>query len=576
MNKIVIGENINITVDAISFNDGEKLAMKLTLLDINNKELKVKDTSIEVKNSVASYQLEVNALAKELSVDNLEEIKYVKAWIDANGDGSVDVDYDEHLLIEVVKRKGTLRMGLFFDGTGNDQYIEEEFTNVKKLFDLYPNKIDGEGKVAISDESIFPNTMSAYIRGVGSDSRNEEYDGALSSGFALGMTDRMTGMLFYIQSAVEAYRDKVLKDKKVGYFPETLEFDIFGFSRGSATARHFVNILKQEGDFWSIKIDKKEVDYSVENTKVLTLNIFDTVGSSGIPGRNIDPGFTYHIDPSFIEQKVHHFVADDEYRKNFDGQLSTNNNTDYPININDRKFEEIVLFGAHSDIGGGYINSMYHQVTNNELSKYYLNMMYIKCKDEGVPLGDKPDKSFDWMYEDKLNEFLDDFNKYYNNYPTLKIAHKKLREWQARKRDKFTPYFDSVSMKFKYNHGRNRYSRTIDEVSYSKDILNIFNNDRILFLDFIQKSNTFHDKYVHISHDDIISIDSIGMGSQRDGNILHRDYFIPQKENMQNLNEETMKMLSTPTYSPYGNAGVALSRMNKNFAKLKAEKFEDY
>lgn len=46
---------------------------------------------------------------------------------------------------------------------------------------------------------------------------------------------------------------------------------------------------------------------------------------------------------------------------------------------------------------------------------------------------------------------------------------------------------------------------------------------------------------------------------------------------MQNLNDETMKMLSTPTYSPYGgNTGVALSRMNKSFAKLKAEKFEDY
>ena len=594
MTKFVIDETIDLKVDAISFEDGEKAKVRITLYSLEDgkkKELKTKDYDVEITNSQASYQFKTSDLCKELGV-NVEKVKYIHAWMDA--DGEVDIDYDSELEIEIVKRKGTLRMGIFFDGTGNDPYNQEEYSNVKKLFDLYPNQIDGEGNVNINKESIFPNTMSAYIRGVGSDSKDGENDGVLSSGFALGMTDRMIGMLFYIQSAVEAYRDKIFKDKAVNYFPEILEFDIFGFSRGAATARHFVNILKQEGDFWSIKIDEKEVKYSVENTKVITLNIFDTVGSAGIPGRNIDPGFTYHIDPSYIEQKVHHFVANDEYRSNFDGQLSTNNNTDYPRNINDRKFEEIVLFGAHSDIGGGYPNSIYHQVTNNELSKYYLEMMYKKCIEIGIPFEKIKEDDISLIANKKIKKEIEDINKFYSEYPSLKIAHKKLREWQANQEDKFAPYFDKDSFTFKVERNiSNRYKRQanfygrilgngnidfkdpvkVEDISYAKDILDIFAGDKNKFIDFIEKSNEFHDKYVHISH----GSGDIGMGSQDDGSILHRDYFIPQKENMHNLNEETINMLSTPSYSPYGgNAGLALSRMNKSFAKLKAEKFEDY
>ncbi len=594
MLKFVIDEIIDLKVDAISFEDGEKAKVRITLytlLDGKKKELKTKDYEAEISNSKASYQFKTSDLCKELSVD-VEKVKYIHAWMDA--DGEVDIDYDSELEIEIVKRKGTLRMGIFFDGTGNDPYNQEEYSNVKKLFDLYPNQIDGEGNVNINKESIFPSTMSAYIRGVGSDSKNGEKDGALSSGFALGMTDRMSGMLFYIQSAVEAYKLRKLEKLGVGYFPETLEFDIFGFSRGAATARHFVNILKQEGGFWSIKIDGKEVKYSIDNTKIITLNIFDTVGSSGIPGRNIDPGFTYHIDPSYIERKVHHFVANDEYRSNFDGQLSTNNNTDYPRNINDRKFEERVLFGAHSDIGGGYPNSIYHQVTNNELSKYYLDLMYKKCLYEDVPLGNKPTKDLDWKIDKKLEDLFTYFDDSYLNYPSLKIAHKKIREWQSNQEDKFISYFDKDSFSFKVERNiANRYKRQanfygrilgngnidfkdpvkVEDISYAKDILDIFAGDKNKFIDFIKKSNEFHDKYVHISH----GSGDIGMSPQDDGSILHRDYFIPQKENMQNLNDETINILSTPSYSPYGgNAGVALSRMNKSFAKLKAEKFEDY
>jgi len=130
---------------------------------------------------------------------------------------------------------------------------------------------------------------------------------------------------------------------EIGYYPINLEFDIFGFSRGAALARHFVNVIKEHGVDYN-----KEFYYNPAKIRVKTLNIFDTVASFGKPGNDINIGFNLHIKPSFIVDKVNHFLADDEFRENFPAHLISNTNKNYPININDtkNKFEELVFLGA--------------------------------------------------------------------------------------------------------------------------------------------------------------------------------------------------------------------------------------
>ncbi|OOF57002.1 hypothetical protein BKK56_01785 [Rodentibacter genomosp. 2] len=134
------------------------------------------------------------------------------------------------------------------------------------------------------------------------------------------------------------------------------QIDVFGFSRGAAMARDFINALaKKPKLFYQIKFvgifdtvgsfgfpgdDKnwkaKTKDFSEGNIEILVRDIFDSA-----PPAQYYEKFNFNLSPQSAEQIVH-FVAMDEYRKNF------------PLTNTNGAGLSYEFIGAHSDVGGGY------------------------------------------------------------------------------------------------------------------------------------------------------------------------------------------------------------------------------
>ena len=73
--------------------------------------------------------------------------------------------------------------------------------------------------------------------------------------------------------------------------PPTIQLDVFGFSRGAAMARHFVNCIKQ--NYFDFKDPDINEAFSANNILINFLGVFDTVGSFNIAGDNDDFGFSF-------------------------------------------------------------------------------------------------------------------------------------------------------------------------------------------------------------------------------------------------------------------------------------------
>lgn len=327
-------------------------------------------------------------------------------------------------------KKGELRLGVFFDGTGNDDEFNEEFSNVKKLFDVYPKQQ--------YDKKNYKGNTSAYVRGVGSrkdtfkqdpsqkDRKkydpNKEYKEDFLTGGAMGTGGfaRINHMVYELQKAIEEFKEKIK------FYPKTIALDVFGFSRGAIQARHYVNVIKQ--GFY--KLNGPYSDYKPNDFTIKSLNVFDSVSSFGtvfIPGQPQDPGWMYNIKEGWVLNTLH-FMADDEFRIHFDGQtVYGSQDLDYPKDVESTTFKELVFLGAHSDIGGGY-RMRHHGRSNNHLAKIYLNKMYDMATANGVPFLPAPEGSTAWKISEELNTKYDAIQNKYKTYPKLKIAHKKFRE----------------------------------------------------------------------------------------------------------------------------------------------------
>ncbi|MGC8120879.1 T6SS phospholipase effector Tle1-like catalytic domain-containing protein [Marinobacter sp. VGCF2001] len=134
-----------------------------------------------------------------------------------------------------------------------------------------------------------------------------------------------------------------------------LKIDLFGFSRGAASARHAVYEINQgQGGALGEAFRKEGLDWP-QDTKVRFVGLFDTVAAivnplllDLAPGNNRNEPVKVALDPAHIDRAVH-IVAADEIRKNF--ALNSLRNGDGSLA---ESFREIVLPGVHSDIGGGY------------------------------------------------------------------------------------------------------------------------------------------------------------------------------------------------------------------------------
>ena len=122
-----------------------------------------------------------------------------------------------------------------------------------------------------------------------------------------------------------------------------IKIHVFGFSRGSAAARHFI-ARRAELSTWLFQ--QKKALVSIE-----FVGLFDTV-SSYHPSISLSPNFDNDVDELQLRvagnaKKVVHLTAGDEHRKNF---ALTTISSSIAANIG----YECQLPGAHSDVGGGY------------------------------------------------------------------------------------------------------------------------------------------------------------------------------------------------------------------------------
>jgi type VI secretion system secreted protein VgrG len=146
-----------------------------------------------------------------------------------------------------------------------------------------------------------------------------------------------------------------LIDKNPNVLIEKIEFDIFGFSRGAAAARHFANevlkgkrsILADALPAGSPALSSTFDWHSQSSISINFIGLFETVAAIAAPwlldftGANSkNPGLDLKL-PDGCANKVVHLVARDEYRENFA--------------LNSLGDIDLVLPGAHSDLGGGYL-----------------------------------------------------------------------------------------------------------------------------------------------------------------------------------------------------------------------------
>lgn len=232
-----------------------------------------------------------------------------------------------------------IRLSRGFSGTAAGSYLGY-YTNVHWLNTLYNPEIrpdTGAGQYAI------------YIEGIGT----EDGAGDSSYGMATGRGD--TGVVRKTDKAVAALSAGIQ-----GYFSrhadarscviKKLQFDIFGFSRGAAAARHFANrVFSQDSAIIAaIKAGLEGVEFSgTPGGKTRFLGIFDTVAAIGSPVNGLNPhsADTGEVDLVLrpgVAEKVFHITAQHECRFNF------------ALNSVKPAWPELALPGAHSDIGGGY------------------------------------------------------------------------------------------------------------------------------------------------------------------------------------------------------------------------------
>ena len=306
---------------------------------------------------------------------NSESLYYTK--VKGNNDriksSEIPTQLSFTLTPEKIKEKDISKINI----SNRDSYWNP-YSNIVKLHDLYKEKSEAKGKTHI---------IKQYVEGIGTEKYKEDSVG----GSSIGRGD--TGIIAKVERGIkDLVREKIAtlpKDKKI----YKIVFDVFGFSRGAAAARHFCNevkkpayyvtrtkrdpydkydrnariltdekdLVKHAGGILGAELKKiglKPYEETYNNIEIRFLGLFDTVVSDLVVKENIG----YKLAPFFngipiIAQeylediktnisglgikKVFQIRAKDEWRANFAYTPTEKGHTLY-------------MLGAHSDIGGGY------------------------------------------------------------------------------------------------------------------------------------------------------------------------------------------------------------------------------
>lgn len=259
-------------------------------------------------------------------------------------------------------KKKKIRATMFFDGTLNNmkntatgmarKTVAQKqkdvgtsygnyYTNVALLFqNINSDKLAGYDKY-----------IPLYVEGIGT--TNDDSDSTM--GYAFG--SMTTGVSGKVEKGIKELIKQIkgfIKDKTITI--EELRLDVYGFSRGAAAARHFVNRALNVSYITAgktvivldpIKTALEKEGYKISAVKVYFVGVYDTVSSLGISGTAVGLSNVRELGLDAIKaaESVYHLAALDEHRANF---ALTN------IKSAGGKGKEILLPGVHSDVGGSY------------------------------------------------------------------------------------------------------------------------------------------------------------------------------------------------------------------------------
>ncbi len=243
----------------------------------------------------------------------------------------------------------TLEIGVFFDGTGNNianataasggGSYGNGLSNVALLYPLYKT---GDRYTQMNACGAPGRKFGAiYKQGIGTVAGESDYWPTTLTGAATG-----TGPTGVESRVHEACLDvgRLINRLSPGVEPTEIIMDVFGFSRGAAAARYFVNCFRQGFvEYYQYYVNLQRASLPPgRNVTFRFVGIFDTVAAIGI-GTNDDNGpVNVHCSTAQADQ-IYHLTAKHEYRENF----RLNKNT--PSGGDTRE-----MLGAHSDVGGGY------------------------------------------------------------------------------------------------------------------------------------------------------------------------------------------------------------------------------
>lgn len=260
------------------------------------------------------------------------------------------------------KKKVNVTFNMFFDGTMNNMTNTRERKNKSSTYykksdekdDSYTNFYSNVALLYMNNEvTEKEDIIKIYTEGVGT--ADKKQDQAFPGG-ALG-----TSISIYMRGI----KDKVARGlQQMGEFAKTKYFDnkkeigkvtinVFGFSRGAAGARYF---LSQE-EYIHMYLKLK----SIKDISFNFIGLFDTVASYGVIHLNDVSDLQLNLQGK--PKKVVQLAAADEYRSNF-------KSTDITSSIKAGVGYQLTMPGVHSDIGGGYSETLDEKRYLGEYTEY--------------------------------------------------------------------------------------------------------------------------------------------------------------------------------------------------------------
>jgi hypothetical protein len=234
-----------------------------------------------------------------------------------------------------------IRAAIFFDGTLNNRTNTSlgEKGIIKGV--SYKNALTN---IAIlerhyKENSEYDYSFSIYIEGIATETEK----GDSTNGMAFGRGP--TGIQGKVKIGIDKLTKEINKRLTESQPIESLYLDCFGFSRGAAAARNFIHsaIFRSEDTLTHRLQSNGHVAWEI---KVKFVGLYDTVASHGfIAGNDTED---LHLDAIRHAEDVVQLAAAEEHRKHY--PLTNINSAPHGV--------QLFLPGAHSDIGGGYLDNM--------------------------------------------------------------------------------------------------------------------------------------------------------------------------------------------------------------------------